>query len=54
LGAAYAFDPTVVARPVIDSTAMQMAAYLPMGVFTPTIWLLLFFIAFFVVIIALI
>ncbi len=54
LGAAYAFDQTVVARPAIDSAAMQMAVYLPMGVFTPTIWLLLFFIAFFVVIIALI
>jgi uncharacterized membrane protein required for colicin V production len=53
-GAAYAFDPNVIARPLLDTSAMQLASYLPMGVFTPTIWLLLFFIAFFVVIIALI
>jgi uncharacterized membrane protein required for colicin V production len=53
-GVAYVFDATVVSRPLIESSAMQLVAYLPMGVFTPTIWLLLFFIAFFVVIIALI
>lgn len=53
-GASYAFDPNVIARPLLDTSALELAAYLPMGVFTPTIWLLLFFIAFFVVIIALI
>lgn len=53
-GVAYVFDATVVSRPLIESSAMQLVAFLPMGVLTPTIWLLLFFIAFFVVIIALI
>jgi len=53
-GVAYVFDATVVSRPLIESSAMKLVAFLPLGVFTPTIWLLLFFIAFFVVIIALI
>ena len=53
-GVAYVFDPTVVARPLLDTSAMELVSYLPLGVFTPTIWLLFFFIAFFVVIIALI
>lgn len=53
-GAQYVFPLDVVSRPLLDTSAMELAAYLPMGVFSPTIWLLFFFIAFFVVIIALI
>jgi hypothetical protein len=46
----YVFDPQYITRP-LDSA---IAGWLPMAMFSPTIWLLLFFIAFFVVIVALI
>jgi len=46
----YVFDSQYILRP-LDSV---IAGWLPMAMFSPTIWLLLFFIAFFVVIIALI
>ena len=53
-GEAYPFDVTVITRPLIDSSAMALANYLPQGIFSPTVWLVLFFITFFIVIIALI
>jgi hypothetical protein len=52
-GVPYAFDPTVIARPIGDASA-AILNYLPLGIISPTWWLILFFIAFFVVIIALI
>jgi uncharacterized membrane protein required for colicin V production len=53
-GEPYPFDPSVIVRPVADASAAALAGLLPMGVFSPTIWLILFFASFFVVIIALI
>lgn len=53
-GEPYPFDPSVIVRPVADASAAALANMLPMGMFTPTVWLLLFFVSFFVVIIALI
>jgi hypothetical protein len=50
----YPFGPHILQRPALDSAAMTIAGLLPMGVFSPTLWLVLFFISFFVVIIALI
>jgi hypothetical protein len=54
LGESYPFVNTILTRPLFDSAGMTLAGYLPMGVFSPTLWLVLFFISFFVVIIALI
>lgn len=53
-GEPYPFDPSVIVRPIADASAAAIADILPMGVFNPTIWLLLFFLSFFIVIIALI
>jgi hypothetical protein len=53
-GEPYPFDPSVIVRPVADASAAALANMLPMGMFSPTVWLLLFFVSFFVVIIALI
>lgn len=53
-GEPYPFDPSVIVRPVADASAAALVGMLPMGMFTPTVWLLLFFLSFFVVIIALI
>jgi uncharacterized membrane protein required for colicin V production len=50
----YPFDPNVIVRPVADASAAMITEFLPMGMFSPTVWLLLFFVSFFVVIIALI
>lgn len=50
----YPFDPNVIVRPVADATAAMITDFLPMGIFNPNVWLLLFFLSFFVVIIALI
>lgn len=50
----YPFDPTIITRPLIDTSAMALANYLPQGIFSPTVWLVIFFITFFIVIIALI
>jgi uncharacterized membrane protein required for colicin V production len=51
---AYPFDPSVIARPLVDSSAMALANSLPQGIFSPTVWLVLFFVTFFIVIVALI
>jgi len=54
VGAGYPFDPNLIVRPLIDTAAFTFTQYLPLGLFSPTLWLLLFFVAFFIVIIALI
>lgn len=53
-GQSYPFDPSVIIRPDAAATASALASYLPMGLFSPNVWLILFFISFFIVIIALI
>ena len=54
VGQPYVFNnPDVIMRPVTE-TAIRMVNYLPVGLLSPTWWLVLFFIAFFVVIVALI
>ncbi|MCA9933271.1 MAG: CvpA family protein [Ardenticatenaceae bacterium] len=52
----YMFDLSVITRPLTacDPVVTSLADYLPMGIFSPTLWLLAFFIIFFVVIVALI
>lgn len=50
----YPFEMDVLTRPAVETAAMSLAEYLPMGVLTPAVWLILFFAAFFIVIIALI
>lgn len=50
----YPFAADLIARPLGDATAATLAAYLPQGVFSPTIWLILFFVSFFFVLVALI
>jgi uncharacterized membrane protein required for colicin V production len=51
-GEPYVFSDHII-RPA-EAMSMTLIQYLPMGLFTPTIWLILFFLVFFVVIIALI
>lgn len=53
-GQPYPFDPSVIVRPAADAAAMALAGNLPMGLFSPTVWLVLFFVSFFIVIVALI
>ena len=53
-GTNYVFSTDLITRPVFDPNAFNITLYLPQGVFTPTTWLILFFIAFFFVLIALI
>ncbi len=53
-GEPYIFDAAVLTRPLIQPNAFDLAAWLPFGLINPNVWLLLFFIAFFIVIIALI
>jgi uncharacterized membrane protein required for colicin V production len=53
-GEPYPFDPSVIVRPIVDASAAALADMLPLGVLSPTVWLLLFFFSFFIVIAALI
>lgn len=53
-GQPYPFDPSVIVRPDATAAAAAVANYLPMGLFSPSVWLILFFVSFFIVIIALI
>lgn len=53
-GEPYPFDPSVIMRPDMTFAAASLTEYLPMGLFSPTVWLILFFVSFFVVIVALI
>jgi hypothetical protein len=48
----YVFSEYITRPP--DAMTMTLIEYLPMGLFTPTIWLIFFFVVFFIVIIALI
>jgi uncharacterized membrane protein required for colicin V production len=54
LGEQYAFDPSIVARPIMDSGAMQLAGLLPMGVLSQEMWLVVFVVTFIVLIVAII
>ena len=53
-GQSYPFDPSVIVRPVASSAASALASMLPMGLFSPNVWLILLFVSFFVVLIAVI
>lgn len=50
----YPFGADLLTRPIGDAAAATLAAFLPQGVFSPTIWLILFFVSFFFVLVALI
>lgn len=54
LGTGYAFDPSIITRPAMEVGDMGFVQYLPLALIGPNLWLLFFFVAFFVVIIALI
>lgn len=54
VGLPYAFADTFIVRPLPDTAAAALAALLPMGLLSPALWLIFFFVAFFVVIVALI
>ena len=54
LGVPYPFDPNVIVRPAVDTIAMVFTEFLPLGIMSPTLWLMLFFVTFFIVIVALI
>ena len=53
MGVAYAFDANYVQRPFTEE-ALNLMSYLPLGVISSTFWLVLFFVAFIFIIIALI
>jgi uncharacterized membrane protein required for colicin V production len=53
-GVPYPFDPSVVVRPLADTAALAFTEWLPLGVLDPNLWLIIFFLMFFFVIIALI
>lgn len=52
VGDPYPFAETVITRP--DVTTVVVVDYLPLALISPTFWLLFFFVAFFVVIVALV
>lgn len=54
VGAQYPFDPNVIIRPAADTLAFGFTEFLPLGIASPTLWLILFFVTFFIVIVALI
>ncbi len=53
-GVAYPFDVSIVVRPALDTAALAFTKWLPLGVFSPDVWLIIFFLMFFFVIVALI
>ena len=53
-GIEYPFDPTVIIRPAFNTFALTFTEWLPLGIFSPTVWLILFFVTFFIVIVALV
>ena len=53
-GVPYPFDPQVVVRPLADTAALAFTQYLPLGILSPNLWLIIFFLMFFFVIVALI
>ncbi len=52
-GEPYPFAPNIILRPAVESMAYAVAGWLPQH-FSPTTWLIAFFIVFFIVLIALI
>jgi uncharacterized membrane protein required for colicin V production len=50
----YPFNPLTIVRPTVDTAARAFTEMLPLGVLSPDIWLIVFFLMFFFVIIALI
>ena len=54
LGEQYAFNTSVVVRPIMDTGAMQLAGLLPMGVLSQELWLVVFIVSFIVLIVAII
>ncbi|MBK8431383.1 MAG: CvpA family protein [Chloroflexi bacterium] len=54
LNTPYPFDANLIVRPLMDATNMGVVQYLPLALIGPNLWLLFFFVAFFIVIIALI
>lgn len=54
IGVPYPFDPNIIVRPAADTIALTFTEFLPLGIMSPTLWLILFFVTFFIVIIALI
>ena len=53
-GERYPFDASIIVRPLADTAALAFAEFLPLGILSPNIWLIIFFLMFFFVIIALI
>jgi len=53
-GITYPFDPSIIIRPLADTPALNFTDYLPLGILSPNVWLVIFFVMFFFVIIALI
>lgn len=53
-GVPYPFDPSVIIRPLADTAALAFTDWLPLGVLDPNLWLIVFFLMFFLVIVALI
>lgn len=53
-GQPYPFDPSIILRPDAAASASALASSLPMGLLSPNVWLILFFVSFFIVIVALI
>ncbi|KPK06882.1 MAG: hypothetical protein AMJ56_13995 [Anaerolineae bacterium SG8_19] len=54
VGVPYPFDPNIILRPAADTLAFGFTEWLPLGIMSPTLWLILFFVTFFIVIVALI
>lgn len=53
-GVTYSFAGTLITRPELGTAAATVSQFLPLGIFSPTIWLIFFFVTFFIVIVALI
>jgi hypothetical protein len=54
LGEPYPFPVELITRPIMTADSMGIVNYLPLSFINPNLWLLLFFVAFFIVIVALI
>jgi len=54
VGLTYPFDPNLIIRPAAETFAFTFTEFLPLGIMSPTLWLILFFVTFFIVIVALI
>jgi hypothetical protein len=53
-GVPYPYDPSVIIRPLADTAALAFTDWLPLGILNPNLWLIIFFVMFFFVIVALI